>query len=69
MRRRMPAVAASIPEDGTPGPSRRREVGGLPVFFVLQELTVPAGERVTGLAEELQRFLLVDRTEHGPLSC
>lgn len=39
----------------------------LPVLLVLQQLAVPAGQRVAGLAEELQRLLLVNGTEDGPL--
>ena len=39
----------------------------LPVILVLEQLTVPAGEQVTCLTEELQRLLLVDIAEDGPL--
>lgn len=41
--------------------------GELPVLLVLQQLAVPAGQRVAGLTEELQRLLLVNGTEDGPL--
>jgi hypothetical protein len=37
------------------------------VVLVLEQLTVPAGEQVTCLTEELQRLLLVDIAEDGPL--
>lgn len=40
---------------------------GLPVVLVLEELAVSAGEQVARLAEELQRLLLVDVAEDGPL--
>lgn len=35
------------------------------MVLVLQQLTVPAGQSVARLAEQLQRLLLVDVTEHG----
>lgn len=41
----------------------------LPVLLVLQQLTVPASQSVTGLTVKLQWLLLVDGTEHRPLSC
>lgn len=40
----------------------------LPVLFVLQQLAVPARQRITGLTEKLQWLLLVDGTENRPLS-
>lgn len=39
-----------------------------PVLLVLQQLTVPTGQSVTGLTEKLQWLLLVDGTENRPLS-
>jgi hypothetical protein len=34
------------------------------VVFVLEQLTVPACETVTGLTEQFEGLLLVDVTEH-----
>ena len=38
------------------------------VVLVLDQLAVTTGQQVAGLTEELQRLLLVDLTEHRPLS-
>lgn len=40
----------------------------IPVLLVLQQLAVPAGQRVAGLTVKLQWLLLVDGTENGPLT-
>lgn len=37
------------------------------VILVLKQLTVPTGESVARLTEQLQWLLLVDVAKHGPL--